>query len=126
MFAQWSADLKMLAELPNVIVKLGGLAMRIGGFDFHEQPEPPSSTTIALAWAPYVTTAIELFGPNRCMFESNFPVDKGMVSYVSLWNAFKIMTRDMTPSERHELFCGTAMQTYRIDAADLALEHEPA
>ncbi|MGV7213735.1 amidohydrolase family protein [Bradyrhizobium sp. UFLA05-112] len=120
-FAEWSADLKLLAELPNVIVKLGGLAMRIGGFDFHEQPEPPSSTALAQAWAPYVMTAIELFGPSRCMFESNFPVDKGMVSYVSLWNAFKVMTRELTPSERHELFCGTAVRTYGLPAVDLEL-----
>jgi predicted TIM-barrel fold metal-dependent hydrolase len=120
-FAAWSADLKLLAELPNIVLKLGGLAMRVGGFDFHEQPEPPSSTILALAWAPYVTTAIELFGPARCMFESNFPVDKGMVSYVSLWNAYKTMTKDLTSSERHELFCSTALRTYRLPAADLEL-----
>jgi predicted TIM-barrel fold metal-dependent hydrolase len=120
-FAEWSADLKVLAELPNVVVKLGGLAMRVGGFDFQELPEPPSSNILALAWAPYVMTAIELFGPARCMFESNFPVDKGMVGYVPLWNAFKTMTKDLTPSERHELFCGTAVRTYRLPAAELEL-----
>ena len=120
-FAGWSVDLKTLADLPNVVLKLGGLAMRVGGFDFQENPEPPSSTALALVWAPYVMTAIELFGPARCMFESNFPVDKGMVGYVSLWNAYKIMTKDLTRSERYELFCGTAVRTYQLPAADLEL-----
>jgi L-fuconolactonase len=120
-FAEWSVGLKTLAEFPNIVLKLGGLAMRVGGFDFQELPEPPSSTTLASAWAPYITTAIELFGPARCMFESNFPVDKGMVGYVSLWNAYKTVTKDLTPSERYELFCGTAVRTYRLPAADLEL-----
>jgi len=120
-FAAWSADLKTLAELPNIVIKLGGLAMRVGGFDFHERAEPPSSVVMAAAWEPYFMTAIEFFGPARCMFESNFPVDKGMVGYVELWNAYKIMTKVLAPPERNELFRGTAMRTYRLHAPDLGL-----
>src|SRR3546814_4973116 len=76
-FADWSAAIRRLAQRPNVHVKLGGLGMRINGFDFHEHPDPPSSERLADAWRPYVETCIEAFGAERCMFESNFPVDKG-------------------------------------------------
>ena len=78
-----------LAECPNTVVKLGGLAMQVGGFDFHLRDEPPGSAEMAEAWRPYVETCIEAFGAARCMFESNFPVDKGMCAYPVLWNAFK-------------------------------------
>ena len=76
-FAQWSASIRALAKCPNVFVKLGGMGMRINGFAFHEQAEPPSSEALAAAWKPYVETCIEAFGAARGMFESNFPVDKG-------------------------------------------------
>jgi predicted TIM-barrel fold metal-dependent hydrolase len=120
-FMAWRADLKILVGLPNIVVKLGGLAMHVGGFEFHLQPEPPQSPVLAAAWTPYVMTAIELFGLSRCMFESNFPVDKRMVSYVSRWNGYKAMTKHLSPSERHELFHGTAVRTHRLSAGDLGL-----
>ena len=70
-------------------VKLGGLAMCLLGYDFHLRPKPPSSEEAAAAWRPYIETCIEAFGPNRCMFESNFPPDKGQCSYQVIFNAFK-------------------------------------
>ena len=120
-FADWSARMKLIAQRPNVLLKLGGLAMRVNGFDFHEGDRPPSSFQLVDAWAPYMLHCIELFGPKRCMFESNFPVDKGMVDYVSLWNAYKRMTAGFSDSERKELFHGTAVATYRLDRALLGL-----
>ena len=74
---------------PMSSVKLGGLAMRLLGYDFHERPLPPSSEEAAAAWRPYIETCIEAFGPERAMFESNFPPDKGQCSYQVIFNAFK-------------------------------------
>jgi hypothetical protein len=82
--------------------------MPVGGWDFHRQAAPPDSIQLAQAWRPYIDTCIDLFGPQRCMFESNFPVDKGMFGYVSLWNAFKRLTVDLSASERTALFSATA------------------
>ena len=75
-FASWRASIQEIAKCPNVVVKLGGLAMRLLGYDFHERPLPPSSEELASAWRPYIETCIEAFGAERCMFESNFPPDK--------------------------------------------------
>src|SRR5262249_40587449 len=80
-FARWSRSIRTLAGCPNVAVKVGGLGMRINGFGFETSDEPPSSETLAEAWRPYVETCIDAFGVERCMFESNFPVDKGSYSY---------------------------------------------
>jgi L-fuconolactonase len=104
-----------LAALPNVAVKLGGLAMQVGGFDFHLRPRPPGSAEMAEAWRPYVETCIEAFGARRCMFESNFPVDKGMCSYPVLWNAFKRLASGASAAERAALFSGTAARLYRLE-----------
>lgn len=114
-FAEWSAAMAALARRPNLRVKLGGLAMRVGGFDFHQAPLPPSSEQLAETWSPYILRCIELFGPRRCMFESNFPVDKGMVGYGVLWNGFKRIVATSSPDERAWLFHRTAMETYRLD-----------
>ena len=115
----WAASIRRLARCPNVYVKLGGLGMRLGGFGFHEQPEPPSSEALAAAWRPYVETCIEAFGPARAMFESNFPVDKGSYSYaVVLWNACKRLAHGASDAEKAELFSGTAARFYRLDLAD--------
>ena len=113
-FAQWSAAIRDLAECSNVVVKLGGMAMRINGFDFHERAEPPSSADLAAAWKPYVDVCIEAFGANRCMFESNFPVDKGSYGYQAFWNACKILAKGASASEKADLFCGTASRFYRL------------
>jgi L-fuconolactonase len=88
-FAAWSSQIRELASCPNVHVKLGGLGMRMFGFTHHTGELPPSSEELATAWRPYVETCIAAFGPERAMFESNFPVDKGSCSYHVLWNAFK-------------------------------------
>ncbi len=113
-FAQWSAALRDLASCPNVVVKVGGMAMRINGWDFHEKTEPPSSAELAAAWKPYVETCIEAFGASRCMFESNFPVDKGSYGYQAFWNACKILAKDASVSEKADLFRGTASRFYRL------------
>ena len=78
-FAQWRAYMTELATCPNLHMKLGGLAMNVNGFGYHHQPLPPSSGEMATAWRPYVETVVELFGAERCMFESNFPVGQGHV-----------------------------------------------
>ena len=84
------------------------------GFDCHTRPAPPSSTELIDATAPYYLSCIEEFGPNRCMFESNFPVDKVSFSYDVLWNAFKRMTKNFSPTERAALFHDTAARVYRL------------
>jgi predicted TIM-barrel fold metal-dependent hydrolase len=104
-----------LAACPNAVVKLGGLAMQVGGFDFHLRDLPPGSAELAEAWRPYVETCVEAFGPARCMFESNFPVDKGMCSYAVLWNAFKRLAAGASAAEKAALFGGTAVRVYRLD-----------
>jgi predicted TIM-barrel fold metal-dependent hydrolase len=88
--------------------------MRINGFDFHQGELPPSSEQLAAAWKPWIETCIEAFGANRCMFESNFPVDKGSYSYRTGWNAFKRLTAGCSASERQQLFEGTACRVYRL------------
>ncbi|HEY4249940.1 MAG TPA: amidohydrolase family protein, partial [Roseomonas sp.] len=84
------------------------------GFDFHEKADPPSSESLAAAWQPYVETCIDAFGAARCMFESNFPVDKGMCGYGVLWNTFKRLAAGYSPAEKRALFSGTAARVYRI------------
>ncbi|MDE2364153.1 MAG: amidohydrolase family protein [Hyphomicrobiales bacterium] len=118
-FAEWKARMTELAALPRVCVKLGGLGMNVSGFAFHERAAPPSSQELAEAWKPYIQTCIDLFGPDRCMFESNFPVDKGMFSYPVLWNAFKRITRDFSASEKASLYSGAAASVYRLTPAEI-------
>ena len=113
-FRTWRASVAALAACPNVVMKLGGLAMQVGGLDLHERPLPPDSATLAEAWRPHVESCVELFGAQRCMFESNFPVDKGMCSYPVLWNAFKRLAASATEGERTALFSGTAARVYRL------------
>ena len=114
-FPAWAASVKALAACQNVCVKVGGLGMRMGGFDFHEAAEPPSSEALATAWRPYVETCIEAFGASRCMFESNFPVDKGSYSYPAFWNACKLLAKAASNAEKADLFSGTAARFYRLD-----------
>jgi L-fuconolactonase len=113
-FAQWRANIEQLARCPNVFVKLGGLGMRLFGFDFAQRERPPSSQELAQAWRPYVEACIEAFGAERCMFESNFPVDKGTCSYAVLWNAFKRVAAQASAAEKQSLFSGTASKVYRL------------
>ncbi len=111
---EWAVGLRQLAACPNVCIKLGGMGMRLSGFDFADRELPPTSQELAHAWRPYVETCIELFGPQRCMFESNFPVDKGCCSYVALWNAFKRITAGASESEKQALYSETALRVYRL------------
>lgn len=113
-FEVWSRAIKLLARNNNVSMKLGGLGMPRTGFPFALAATPVSSEELANAWRPYVETCIEAFGAERCMFESNFPVDKGMCSYNVLWNAFKRLTYGCTTGERDSLFYGTASRFYRL------------
>ena len=114
-FPGWAASIKALATCPNVYAKLGGLGMRMGGFGFHERSEPPSSEALAATWRPYIESCINAFGPSRCMFESNFPVDKGSYSYPVFWNACKLLTKGANDAEKADLFAGTAARFYRLD-----------
>jgi predicted TIM-barrel fold metal-dependent hydrolase len=114
-FPGWAAAIRRLAACPNVFVKLGGIGMRINGYDFHEQPLPPGSAMLAAAWKPYIDTCIEAFGPARGMFESNFPVDKGSYSYPVFWNACKLLAARASAGEKTDLFSATAARFYRLD-----------
>lgn len=116
-FADWSHWMRRLAACPNVSVKLGGLCMGLTGFGYVDRPKPPSSEDLASDWAPYIETAIELFGTSRAMFESNFPVDKGATSYVVLWNAFKRLAAGASGEERAALFRDTADRVYALGLA---------
>jgi predicted TIM-barrel fold metal-dependent hydrolase len=113
-FAEWRARIRDLASCPNVCIKLGGLGMRMFGFDFHTKEMPPGSAALAAAWRPYIETCIEAFGPQRAMFESNFPVDKGSCGYQALWNAFKRIAQGYGAADKTALFSGTAMKFYRL------------
>jgi len=113
-FARWAKAIRRLAECPNVVVKLGGLGMRINGFGFEAGAAPPSSEDLARTWRPYIETCIDAFGPARCMFESNFPVDKGSYGYGTVWNAFKRLTMQAGEEEVAALFSGTAARIYAV------------
>ena len=114
-FGRWKTSMLELARLPNVYVKLGGLGMRINGFDFDKGERPPSSEQLAQTWKPWMEACIDAFGAHRCMFESNFPVDKGSYSFANGWNAFKRLTTGCTAAERQALFAGTATRVYRLE-----------
>ena len=114
-FPKWSASIRALAACPNVSVKLGGLGMRINGFGFEAEANPPSSDALVAAWRPYFDVCFNAFGTARCMFESNFPVDKGSYSYPVFWNACKKLARGASADDRANLFSRTAARFYRLD-----------
>jgi len=116
-FKDWSAAIKELATCPNAYVKLGGLGMRINGFHFEDAADPPTSEALAAAWKPYIETCVEAFGASRCMFESNFPVDKGSYSYGVFWNACKRLAKGASTGEKADLFAGTAQRFYQLSQA---------
>jgi predicted TIM-barrel fold metal-dependent hydrolase len=113
-FAQWSASIRELATCPNVYAKLGGLGMPLTGLAFHEQAQPPTSEGLAAASRPYMVTTIEAFGADRCMFESNFPVDKESFSYAVYWNACKRQAQGASETEKADLFRHSAARFYRL------------
>ena len=115
-FQQWKSSIAEVAAQPNVVVKLGGLGMPRGGFGWHERDVPVGSVELAEVTGPYYLHCIEQFGVDRCMFESNFPVDKASYSYGVLWNSFKRIAKDLSAAERAALFHDTAARVYRLDS----------
>jgi L-fuconolactonase len=113
-FQLWNSGIVQLAKYSNVVVKLGGLGSVRSGYDWHERAVKPSSLELANILQPYIEHCIEKFGVDRCLFESNFPVEKLANTYVNLWNAFKRMTESYTIAERAALFHDTAARVYRI------------
>jgi predicted TIM-barrel fold metal-dependent hydrolase len=114
-FAAWKPAIHELASCPNVVMKLGGMMMRLAAYPYHDLPAPPSSRELAEHWRPYVETCIEAFGVERCMVESNFPVDKMGIGWVALWNALKRITAGASATEKQAMFAGTARRVYRLD-----------
>ena len=112
--ATWRSGIAAVAKCPNVSLKLGGIGMPRVGFDWHTRDKPIGSEELAASMAPLVSYCIEQFGPERCMFESNFPVDKVSFSHHVLFNAFKRFSKDHSASERAALFHDTAVGVYRI------------
>jgi len=115
-FDEWRRDIAEIARCENVVAKLGGLAMPDNGFGWHAAARPPTSDEFVEASRPYYEHAIECFGPTRCMFESNFPVDRMSISYRVLWNGLKKIAAAASPDERDALFAGTATRVYRLAA----------
>lgn len=114
MFALWRQGMAALADCPNVSVKLSGLGMRLSAFGFEDGSLPPSSLDLAVVWKPWMMTALDLFGPQRCMWGSNFPVDKGSYSYGVGLNAVKLLLRDISDAERQDVFWRTASRHYNL------------
>ena len=113
-YAEWRGHIAELATCQNVVAKLGGINMDVNGFGWHEQPRPPSSQALMEATRHYYEYTIEKFGVERCMFESNFPVDKLTCSYTVLWNSFKRLTAGYSATEKAQLFHNTAARVYRL------------
>ena len=113
--AEWRRGIAAVAACPNIVMKLGGIGMPRIGFDWHERETPVGSEEIADSIAPIMNYLIEQFSPARCMFESNFPVDKVSFSYHVLFNAFKRVSTGYSASERADMFHDTAARVYRLD-----------
>lgn len=124
--ADWEIGMRELARRPNVFVKVGGLGMPIFGFGFEYAGRPAASPRLAKAWQPIIDFCVDAFGSRRCMFESNFPVDKQSCGYVELWNALKLATRHRTAEERNDLFWRTACGVYQLSELELACEEASA
>lgn len=110
----WRRGIAAVAACPNVILKLGGVGQVRFGFDWHKRDKPIGSEELAAALSPLMQYGIEQFGPDRCMFESNFPVDKISYSYKVVYNAFKRLSKGYSAAERAALFHGTAVRVYRL------------
>ncbi|HNO66600.1 MAG TPA: amidohydrolase family protein [Tepidiformaceae bacterium] len=114
-FEDWRRNIDDLATCPNVVAKLGGINMPINGFGWHKRAVPPTSDELVAATRRYYEHTIDRFGPGRCMFESNFPVDRESCSYRVLWNAFKKLAAGHPEDEKDAMFYGTATRVYRIE-----------
>jgi L-fuconolactonase len=113
-FTEWKDDIRAIAGCENVVAKIGGLAMPPNGFDWHTRDTPATSDELVAAQRDYYLHAIDCFGPDRCMFESNFPVDKMSLSYHTYWNAMKKIASAFTDEEQDQMFSGTASRVYRL------------
>lgn len=113
-FQVWRNYMRDLAGCENVVVKLGGLTMPMAGFGWRKRDKAASSMELAQKMSPYYLACIDDFGPQRCMFESNFPVDSTGASYRVLWNAFKRVASGFTAAERRALFHDTAVRIYKL------------
>jgi predicted TIM-barrel fold metal-dependent hydrolase len=113
-FQQWKQEIADIAKCENVYAKLGGLAMPDNGFDWHKADRPPTSDEFLTRQRKYYLHTIDCFGPERCMFESNFPVDRLSINYHVLWNGFKKLTTDFSEAEKHAMFYGTAEMVYSL------------
>ena len=118
--AHWTSAMKRLAEHPNVFVKVGAIPIRLPGEPAGDRSLPPASDVVARAWRPFVEPCVELFGAARCMFESNFPVQKRWCSYAVVWNAFKRVAAGASADEKRALFAGAAARAYRLGRVNLA------
>lgn len=114
-FDVWRANIRELAQCPNVSVKLGGLAMAFCGMPEQGPAAGIGSETLAALWRPYIETCIDAFGPERGMFESNYPVDRWGAAYPTLWNAFKRLASGASAAEKRALFAGTAARVYGLE-----------
>ena len=113
-FQSWKVAVSELAKCPNVVAKVGGIQMIVNGYGWHEMEKPPTSDELLSANRDWYNYIIDEFGPDRCMFESNFPVEKLSVSYTVLWNQFKKLTSGFSKDERAAMFHDTAMRVYRL------------
>ena len=113
-FADWQRGIAAVAQHENVVCKLGGFGNVISGYPWHQQDVPPTSQDVADTIRPWLEHCIEHFGPERCMFESNFPVDKNSYAYTTCWNAFKRVTSGYSASEKAAMYQGTAVRAYRL------------
>ncbi len=113
-FEEWKSDMAAIAQCPNVVAKLGGMAMPDNGFGWDQRAIPPDSDEFVDAQRPYYDHMITCFGAERCMFESNFPVDRLSISYAVLWNGLKKIAAGYSEQEQAALFAGTASRIYRI------------
>jgi predicted TIM-barrel fold metal-dependent hydrolase len=114
--AIWREGMKALAACPNVVVKLGGIGMDSQfGMGWTKQEKPPTSNQVVAWWGDDIRFCIDTFGPDRCLFESNFPVDRWAVGYTVLWNAFQKMAAIYSDAEQDALFSGTAIRAYKLD-----------
>jgi predicted TIM-barrel fold metal-dependent hydrolase len=113
--ASWRSGMVELARCPNVYVKLGGLGMPYLGFGLEKLQTPASSEQLAQLWGPYIEHCIQTFGPDRCMFESNFPPDRASADFHVLWNAFKRIAASYSAAEKRALFHDTAAKAYRLN-----------
>jgi predicted TIM-barrel fold metal-dependent hydrolase len=112
--AQWRAGLIAVAGCPNTVLKIGALIRPLSGEKWDRRGELATSEEIAAAWGEEVRFAIDAFGPARCLFESNFPVDKSCYGYVEIWNAFKRLTVGCSAAEQRDLFHDTAARAYEL------------